>query len=231
MSSGPLYLPATFDSMPHVAVCAGRSGRLVHAGIIFRSNDGPRLMLDIDLNGSITADTIPNKSAGLYAWAIPDFPELALRNFAAYCDFLASKAPNVGYAFKVTQSTALVANGHDVTLTDATGLTCATFVLIAFRSNFMDLVNLETWVHRDEDEEFQRIALEHMRRRVHDPRYYGITQERVDHAASQIPALRCRPEEVLGACRVGNHPSEMTPCAAAGAESLQWIDETIRRLA
>jgi hypothetical protein len=231
MSSGPLYLPAAFDDVPHVAVCAGRNGRFIHAGIVYRNNAGQRMMLDIDLNGDISAGTVQDKQAERFAWAIPDFPEMTLQAFAAYCDFLSIKAPNVGYAFKTNQTTMLVVNGHDMSLVGATGLTCATFVLIAFRSHFMELVDLSTWTHRADDEQFQRDILKAMRQRIHDPRFYGITQDRVDAAENQIPSLRCRPEEVLGACRVGSHPANMPDCEAAGEECMRWLDQTLQHLA
>jgi hypothetical protein len=227
MSIGPLYLPATFENVPHIAVCAGRpGGHWMHAGIVFRDHSGRRLVLDIDINGNISAGTIEQKQAEQFAWAIPQFPELALKQLAAFCEFIASKSPNLPYSFGGLDTANLVAAGHDIRLSGACGLTCTNFVIAVFRRNLMELVDAATWQHRNEDEQFQRDVHSFMESRITDQRFYGLTKDRVDSAGREIPSLRCRPEEVVAACRVGNHPTKMQDVVRVGEETRRWIDET-----
>lgn len=222
MSSGPLFLPATFDDIPHIAVCVGRHPPYTHAGIFFRDGSGDILLLDIDFNGKISAARPDGRKGRKYAWAVPQFPVLQLQQIAAYCERLATREPNVGYSFQFIDTTMLVEAGHDITLDEANGLTCATFVLAVFQSNYMPLVDLGSWSSRPADKQWQNEVLEYMKQNSH--RYYGITDERIANAQLVIGCLRYRPEEVLGACRVGSHPTQMAPAVEASVESLEWLD-------
>ena len=228
MSSGPLYLPASYEDIPHIAVCAGRHPPNVHAGIIFRSGSGEMKLLDIDINGRISANPASARPFDKYAWAIPQFPPLALEQLAAYCEHLGNKSPNVGYSFRLLHDTLLVDDGHDITLEGANGLTCATFVIAVFQSNYRHLVDIASWEHRDEDDQKQREMVAFMEKNA--GRYYGLTRERIDAARSEIGCLRYRPEETVGACLVGDHPTRMEKAAPAGVDTLAWLDHALGML-
>jgi hypothetical protein len=228
MSRGPLYLPASVDDIRHVAVCAGRTSFGVHAGILYRDSASDTVtFLDLSLEGVLSSTRASNAPIAL-TWAIPQLDTLALGDAAAFCEQLASTTPRIPYSFKLIESTRLIATGHEFSLKNANGLTCATFVLAVFQSIGLPLIDLPSWQHRPEDEQWQRRLMQYIAR---EGKAWGLSDTQIADRNAEIPCLRYRPEEVVGACLVGNHASHWDETVPAGADVLRWITQTREMLA
>jgi hypothetical protein len=155
-----------------------------------------------------------------YAWSIPDLPDFDLADIASFCESVAARAPRLNYAFRIIESTELVAVGHSVMLNNAHGLTCATFVLAIFQSLGHPLVVLGTWPSRAEDADFQRKILLIM---ATPQVVWGISSQHIVNANAEIGCLRYRPEEVVGACRFGVYPVAFSDAEPPSLETLRRI--------
>lgn len=73
------------------------------------------------------------------------------------------------------------------------GLTCATFVLAVFRTSKIDLLDISTWLPREEDSEFQSNILYYL----NDGLIKGkVSKDHFDRVKKDVGCARFRPEEV-----------------------------------
>lgn len=189
--------PEQIADIPEIAVGIRKSGRNLHAGIIFRDEGGKHVALHIGLNGSILHG---DAAAEGFSWAVPQGEEpLLLRQVALLCENIVDNPPDCIYALKYAPSS-FYADGTSVLVTygpETKGFTCATFVLAILHSRAIDLLDHKTWEYRDEDGAFEKWIVDYMKQHQSA---FGITDAQIEHNAAHVPCIRFRPEETVAAC-------------------------------
>jgi hypothetical protein len=224
MMLGPCFLPIGYDDVPQVAVALGRTGqrlRYLHSAILYRAADQTIWCLEFTLNGEYQSSRASQHNTR-FAWAIPKIDQLILRQVAAYCESVAKRPQRFTYSFAYNQMVELAPDKDQFTILGGTeGFTCATFVLAIFNRLRVHLLDSSTWFNDTEDEVWQQDTLD-LLRRLKDR--LGLTDECLQRRADEIPCLRYPPHALIGACRVGMHPTDCKSAREAGKESLAWLD-------
>lgn len=97
------------------------------------------------------------------------------------------------------------------------GLTCATFVIAVFHSAGYVIVDLDTWIGREEDAEWQERIIDTLER-------HGASSEHVEAARMQITGVRYRPDEVAAAAADGEPPLSFDRALKLAREIRQLLD-------
>lgn len=204
-----------FERAPFVVLAIKRAypGQF-HVGIVHRSDaETPRL-----LHLAWHEDLRNGPPSAEYCWTRLPFERAICRSLAGICRKVArwyTEGEPLPYGFD-DHGTAFDPNTGVVQLgSDSSGLTCSTFVLAVFRSQRYDLLRLDSWPNREEDEAWAdqvACALEED----------GATDEHVQRVRRCIgKAVRVRPEELVGAVGlVSDLPADFEP-AVRGAESIK----------
>jgi hypothetical protein len=226
----PCFLPVTHSDIRHVAIALGRTGpnnEYIHAAIFYRRHAGQLSALHFDLGGNILEDD-PAREFPRFAWAIPQLSDRILRQMAARCESIAIRPLRFTYQFSFHKRVMLVEKDDSFVIEGGSeGFTCATFILALFQGIRFPLLNLDTWTFREEDEEWQSKTLALL---VRYKNRLGISDQALNRRANEIPCLRFSPSDLLGACRVGNHPTMCDPAREAGDQALRWVDAMLAML-
>lgn len=147
-----------------------------------------------------------------WTWVPPDIDPVRLASVAAMCRLAAKHPKNrkmpYGFAFGdsgIDEKGAFFVGGSSV------GLTCATFVLAVFRRSGVELLDVNTWQAREEDESAWRALL------VALEKVEGIDAQHIAAVKEQTKCMRYRPEEVAGASVEGPRPIAFNAAKSIGA--------------
>ena len=101
----------------------------------------------------------------------------------------------IPYGFNFVADTVLTVDGDLVEgISPGSGLTCSTFVLQVLRNQSFDIIDIDSWEGRAEDQQWQESILELLRRYA-GPAHADALQDCVGQA------VRFKPEEVAGCAR------------------------------
>jgi hypothetical protein len=214
----PLFLPVSFDDIEEAAVAIAWMGRRLHAGIIYRSESGARLLLDLGIDGTIGNDRPKPK----FAWAVPDVEPELLHQIAVLCEVIAEEPqPPCVYQIKYAPSSFTV-DGDSISFGDGCrGLTCATLVLSIFHSVSIDLIDYNGWELRPDDERWENELVDD----IQQGRVYGIDADAAQLNADDIPCLRYSPTDVIAACRADTLPITFSQANEQTEEIKAWAGD------
>ncbi len=168
-------------------VCKTRHGNL-HAGVLFLDKDEQPRALHLGWQ-----DQLQNQWPCAGLWAGPEAETENLELVAAYCEVVWQTYQADGtfpYALNFNGAS-FDANGRLHLGPGGRGLTCATFVLAIFKSVGIELVDMEDWpVRLDEDKAF----LESIANFVQAD-HFRVLEDEVAQGAHRV-----HPPEVLAAC-------------------------------
>lgn len=218
----PVCNPAELEKVNSVATAVGllRGGQFVHAAIVYRSSNGKPYFLHICSSGQVLNEESSN-TLKKFAWSVPKLPSMVLKDIAAFCESMGNRPPKLAYRFKHTIDTVLVSKGDTFTLKGrSSGFTCATFVLAFFQTFNKPLLDLETWEHRGEDDDWIKQLVEMFE---NDKRAYGLTPKDIEELKSELPCVRFRPQEVVASCRASSHPTPFEEAETAGESLEKWL--------
>ena len=224
---GPCFLPASQETVKHVAVAVGHPNRSphFHAVILYRDSSGAVHGLDINLAGIISSTPLGMPTAA-FAWAVPDFDDDVLEQVASFCESVGKEPRHLTYAFEIGSSSQLAKRGDHFVAIGSDGFTCATLVLAIFQSLLVPLIDLASWHMRQEDTDWQKEVIALMKK-LRDRKKMQVTDAHLEALEKQLPCIRYSPHIVIGACRVGGHPSHCQPSYEAGHECLRWLEQSI----
>jgi hypothetical protein len=145
---------------------------------------------------------------------------MVLRQLAGFAKVQARKMPKVPYSFRYAPKEYRYVREGAIQLDGLNGLTCATYVLSILDWLKLPLLDYSTWKERASDESEQRYILQFIR----------APREHIAKAASEIPCLRYRPQEVAGACQVDSYPVPMSDAEPLGNQLIQDMEDFYRRV-
>lgn len=191
-------LKSTGDEVEGVAVAIGRNedGCTLHAGIAYRDLDDRLMLLHFGWHRRLFDEPFEPR----YRCVVPDIDPLEMPYAAEFCNLVAKSPANRGRIPYAIGQHPLVdridpATGAWLPKDRASGVTCATFVLVVFDAAGFRLLDSSHWPVRAED----RAAVERLAQLLEQDK----DPDRVRQGAvvrGQIEMPRIRPEEVAGAC-------------------------------
>lgn len=125
---------------------------------------------------------------------------------AVYLSKLASNAGTIPYGFDASGSVFDPISGDYIAPPPGKGLTCATFISALLKSLGYNIVDLDTWPVRSEDDAFIDYIIRTLRQ-------INADDAHISGVKASLPAKRLRPEEVVGAI-----PEQPWPVAFQVAE-------------
>ncbi|RWM21771.1 MAG: hypothetical protein EOR73_10210 [Mesorhizobium sp.] len=169
-----------------------------HVGVLYKSDVDGLMMCHLAWHFDLRFDP-PNDT---YRWIDLDpLDEMNKKALAAFFQTLKEEGADVPYGFKVSGE-CFDEDGRFVPLPPGEGLTCATFVVAALRSQGHELITETTWPARAaEDAAWQAHILAHLQLSP------GVTQAHLDAIAADVGATRIKPEEVVAAGLRDDWPS------------------------
>lgn len=204
--SRPERLVGGFEAIEHVAIAVGqlRSDQQ-HVGLLYRRNTSVRM-----LHLAFHFDLRDQEPDSRLLWIRPSLHRSRARSLAAQCRLIAHTYADgqVPYGFRYANSYFERGTGNLILDKEASGLTCATFVLAVFASSGVRLISTEDWPLRPEDSEWQRKILSLMREG-------GAEAQTIMAAESQIGSARFRPDEVAAASALRFLPAGFRRVSAA----------------
>lgn len=212
-----LYLPGdrSFESINYVGLAIRNiEGDQRHIGILFRDDRTPDVtFLHLAFHRRLIAGS-PNPT---YSWIDPAIDARRLRHLATICRQLsAANGQNIPYGFSTPndwfdEDTLACLQGPS-----NVGLTCATFVLAAFRTGGLQLLHYEAWPHRAGDTDWQNHVIGLLQAD-------DAPQEHIAAVRAEVGAVRVRPEEVGGAAMLQERPSAYEAVIAQAARLLEVL--------
>lgn len=146
------------------------------------------------------------------------YPAIAHSAVVAQCKRAAkadTSPQHISYGLGFPRATIRVdSTTNTMVIANASGLTCATFVLALFSLASLPLVNLGTWQDREGDAEWKANVIEHLKA------VPGATEERIAQLESERDVVRIRPEDVAGAAASEGAPVSFTVATTVGQEIL-----------
>jgi hypothetical protein len=164
----------------------------------------------------------------VYDCVSPALLEEEFHNIVSVCELfvtraLRGEARRVPMAFKQPANARLSADG-ELIWDGGVGLTCATFVLAIFGAAYIPLIDFTAWRRRAGDDERHNSLLRLMEL---GDEARGISKASDDHIArvrAELPCIRVRPEEVVGAALYSDRPVGFEIAEQAG----RWILDQLR---
>lgn len=186
------------NAIPLVAVacCQGSSHR--HVGIAYLSR-GEAMFIDQAWHReqrAIPLADVCKSFKGRVVFGAPDLDRDRAKALAGYCRAIAREVSagrsNIAYAFRFDPDAFFDRHTGRLAMPSGKGLTCVTYALVIFKSAQLPLINFDGWLERDEDRQFHDKLVELLRPHV-DP-------EHLKELQAEVRCVRCRPEEICGAC-------------------------------
>lgn len=155
-------------------------------------------------------------------------------SLCSFLEVLAESIDNgeirIPYAYRYENYSDFDANNHLILDEQSNGLTCATFILTIFHHVGIDLINLDRWPHRDEDE-IKEKDTKHVfwnyKERIDVSRDHLLKMEK------EIGCKRYSPEEVAISSALYNDSSASSEQIIESGKELyeyiQNIEETFER--
>lgn len=182
-----------------------------HTGVVYSDDDGMMQFIHLAFHHRLQRDTLAN---GI-GWVSPAnaIPPERLAHVAAMCDRIWERHEKSGlpYGFRY-DATCFHSDGKVELGPDECGLTCATFVLAVYRSVGLELLKIEDWPTRDDDEQRFNQLLDLLKKTRAD-------QKHIDAVAKETKSARYRPMEV--AAGSGITPPASFDNATAGAAAIE----------
>lgn len=139
-----------------------------------------------------------------------------LEYFAEHASRISSQNIRKGIPYGISYSGAAVFNGQQEFIDEAgAGLTCATFILAFFKDLGFEILDLESWVVRDDDKDWQQMIYSEILKR--DPAKAQSIKAELGNA------FRYRPEEVVAS--VGAYDNSAIAFSEATALGLVLLRE------
>lgn len=160
----------------------------------------------------------------LHWWVRPSMHSFQLEALAPLCEVIHRKHQNgdlfLAYGLRYDEYATIQMDGKLEYGRNGTGLTCATFILTIFHSCGIDLIDLENWNPRSDDDSF----FNYIKSIFADLRCrnkYQISEEHANSQLGDIGMKRFRPEEVAVSTALydgGAAPSERIQSEAAAVK-------------
>ena len=195
----------------HAAVCLGKGGVDLHGGVVYRGEDGSRV-LHLAWHADLRDEALAAPRHGFVVWVIPTLDdEYDLRAVADTAAATAESKPEVLYSLRYADSKfsdAVLLLGES-----ESGLTCATFVLALYRAAGIELLRLDTWEARERDRDAQKALVRGLER---DAARGKVSPEHVKAVRAEEGCMRFRPEEVAAGTALDPRPVDFSVAAPAG---------------
>lgn len=211
------YPLETFESATeHFASVAIKwtGGTGFHVGIINRGPDGSESnLLHLASHAALCSQDFRSGSLKNYFWIVPvGVPPALQRTIALFGRKIHDKNKgSLPYGLFYGPETDFDTYGNLLLSPQSAGLTCATFVLALFKRCGVDLMKIDTWEKRPDDDALLTVML-------------GVAQEKDPSHVARLRAepkcVRYRPAEVASACAHAALPLHFVLAERSGA-SLQ----------
>ena len=195
---------STIDNVPRIAAVISGNEDQRHVGVLYRRGDDPLRKLHLGFHHFLLDEEVSVKSAnGLSLWVgCDDLDDSEANVFATWLAKIFEKnRKTIPYGINYWKGPHFdPADGKYVQSKEGFGLTCATFVIALFEVFGYEIIDIETWPSRDDDNEFHERIIE-MLRNPQQVRNVDIdSSEHQAHIQAQISGMgiapRFRPEEV-----------------------------------
>lgn len=217
-----LAVPMSSDL--HAALFLERTGEdLRHLGILHRTSvDGSVLALHLVWHCDLRNEVAPSKGLCIE----PTVPRLRLQQVAARCRQIWDENQNGDVPFGFSNPNGFFddATGKMLLGPSRHGLTCASFVIAAFKFAGIELVRYDTWpTNQDDDQKWQK----HVVTLLKDPRS-NASPEHIRSVEGEIGNSRFRPEQVAGAAIVSPLPADYQQAVQNGELIVKELDLALK---
>jgi hypothetical protein len=213
----PLMAATELDLGPdEVAILLGPGTLGSHVGVAFRNEEGVPTEMDLAFHRLVRVRSFPC-AAGAWSAAVVSIPApldaMVLSMLRVYAEKFHRRElphPTYGIALKLTEGS-LTADGEYTPPPGSDGHTCSTLVAEAFRAARVPLIDLSTWVEKDEHKAWGDAVVCMLK--VYADSKIGSGTKAVAQAkvvAKQKSGHRLLPEEVAAA---GQLPFNQRPAA------------------
>lgn len=158
-----------------------------HAGLLYQLPEEEPRILHLEWHYRLADD----QAAAPFRWAQLGIDDANKAVLAALISRIAHRKPGIPYAFDF-EGVCFNEETGDLTPPPAgKGLTCATLIIAVLATYGHQLIEIDTWPHRDEDADFCALISHHMRQG-------GAAEEHV-RLVETASTARVRPTEAVGA--------------------------------
>lgn len=185
-----------------IAITGDSSQR--HIGILFRKNkNNPPKLLHLAFHSRLKCDEAVEYANDYFWLQCPSFSDDEQLQLAVWFETIfAVNGNNIPYGLAYSSSGHFGQNGKFIQTNGNRGLTCATFVMALFEDFGIPIIDINSWIPRDTDKDWQESIINYMQKDMNNnPHLYANT-----HINSQISnigvAVRFRPEEVAASANV-----------------------------
>jgi hypothetical protein len=182
-----------------VGVCQHDHGR--HVGVTYRAK-GVAMFLHqawhkyqaVDL-----LDDVWKRFKGQFVFAAPDIEPDRAKAVSGFCRAIArdiaTGESQIGYALQYDPDALVDRHTGKLALPNGKGLTCVTYVLVIFKSAKLPIIDFEGWPERPADLAAHTNLLDALCKDL-----ARVEHEHCFAVAKELRCVRCRPEEICGAC-------------------------------
>lgn len=193
--------------------CGNSYGTQFHCGILYKFNKIP-YVLHLASHKDFRNESIDTLDSSKYVWVKSKIPLMFQPTISAFCRNIVYREGynNIPYGLYYKESR-FDKDGLLVLGDKEIGLTCATFVLSAFSSCNVNLVDVDNWQVREEDDLWHdsivALLTEHKE-------YLNITDEHLQNMNKEKYCARFRPEEVAASSAFTPQPDTFENISLSG---------------
>lgn len=202
----------SFDLVNRVGVAiTSRPGQL-HSAFLYRMDNSPPKLVHFGWHHRL----MRGDPCDQYMWAdIAELVDEDRRVLASYFSIIGGNDPHIPYGLKSEGIEFDPVTGELRPHPKGSGVTCATFMLAVLKALGHVVINSTDWpTDRPGDKEWQNRIVEMLERRY---------QEHAAAVRQDLPDVRFRPEEVVGATATKGWPHNFDAADTAGKEVLDDI--------
>lgn len=159
-----------------------------HCGLVYRKTESEVRLLHLRSHYDLADEEFDPS----YRWVASGLDAVNQLVMAAFAIAVADSLPNLAYGFDAEGIALDPTTGKLIEAPLGKGMTCATFVRALFLHQAIDILQLETWPERPEDEIWRQSILSYFEQNNIDPSH-------VDAVRNCHAARRCKPEDILAA--------------------------------
>lgn len=188
--------------------CLGNNN--FHCGLIYKNpEDGIAKFLHLAWHYDLRSEEIP---AG-YHWVVPKLHPTRQTIASAYFAHLydRTKEHPIKYGLMYNGKTQFTPTYEYIVGDDCSGLTCATFVLAAYKAVGVTLVDLLAWEERPSDQEWHEYIIDMLTK-------YGAESEHISRVKLEKGCARFRPSEVTASLTFDPQPADSLLIQERGAK-------------
>ncbi len=190
-----------------------------HAAIVYISDQGVHFLLHLAFHCTLIDEQL-DKSRCKFLFVKPNLTSIQEDIIIYHCRRIAKRNPQIMYGFNFNPEAHFNGDGNYID-NDSLGLSCSTFITAVFRFIEIELVDINSWKHRDEDEQRFKELYSHLESVIHrkypDPSKNIEHYEHLDSVRGDIHSHRVRPEECAAAAQCDPLPASFATCAPLGA--------------